>query len=60
MLIFLCRSSLERNGRKRDKNQENWIRIEEVVQIAIIVATTPFIVATMTQDWWQTGSQDSA
>ena len=33
MLIFLCRLSLGRNGRKRDKNQANWMRIIEVVQI---------------------------
>ena len=60
MLIFLCRSSLGRNGRKRDKNQENWMRIEEVVQIIVIVVTMAFIVATMTQDSWQAGNQDSA
>ena len=33
------RSSLGSNGRKRDKNQENWMRIEEVVHIAVIAAT---------------------
>ena len=60
MLIVLCRSSLGRNGRKRDKNQANWMRIEEVVQIIVIVTTMAFIVVTMTQDSWKTGSQDSA
>ena len=60
MFIFLCRSSFERNGRKRDKNQANWMRNEEVVQIVVIVGNTAFIVATMTQDWWQTSNQDSA
>ena len=34
--------------KKRDKNQANWMRIEEVVQIDVIVATTTFMVATMT------------
>ena len=42
------RSSLGRNGRKRDKNQVNWMRIEEVMQIVVIVATMTFIVVTMT------------
>ena len=37
-----------RNGRKREKNQANWMRIGEVVQIVVIVATTSFIVSTMT------------
>ena len=45
------RLSIGRNGRKQDKNQTNWMRIEEVVQIVIIIATTAFIVVTMTQDW---------
>ena len=56
MIIFLCRSSLGRNGRKRDKNQTNWIRIEEVVQIDFIAVTTTFIVMAKTHDWWQIGS----
>ena len=48
MLIFLCRSSLGINGRKQDKSQENWMIIEEAMQIAVIVATIKPIVATMT------------
>ena len=39
MLIFLCRSLLWRNGRKRDKNQEIWIRNEEVMQVVVMVTT---------------------
>ena len=47
MIIFLRRSSLGINERKRYKNQANLTRNEEVMQVVVIA----FIVATLTQDY---------
>ena len=60
-LIFMSKPSrcvFFRNRRKKDKNQANWMRNEENVQIVVIVATTTIhghdYDSKLREDWWWT------